>query len=76
MTKSPTAMGTETPTKVDCWRAGPVEGTKLPRRMPMAIARMIQTTRKRSRKERALRGGTSCVSLFTADSVVVSVSQE
>lgn len=50
-------MGIETPTNVPFWRAGPVDGTRLARIMPRAIERMIQITRKRSRKERALKGG-------------------
>jgi hypothetical protein len=37
--------------------AGPVEGTRFARMMPMAMARMIQTTRNRSRIERPLKGG-------------------
>jgi hypothetical protein len=37
--------------------AGPVEGTRFARMMPMAMARRIQTTKKRSRIERPLKGG-------------------
>lgn len=45
-------MGTETPTNLPFWSAGPVFGTKLPRRMPMVMARKIQRARKRSRRPR------------------------
>jgi len=54
-------MGALTPTNVPRWRAGPVSGTRLARMMPMAMARMIQITRKRSRKERPLNGGGGAV---------------
>lgn len=54
-------MGSETPTNCSCWRARAVEGTNCPRRMPVVMARMIQTTRKRSRKERPRREGVSVV---------------
>jgi hypothetical protein len=57
MTSRPTAIGALTPTNVPRCSAGPVEGTRLARIMPMAMARMIQITRKRSRKERPLKGG-------------------
>ena len=50
-------MGKLTPTNWPFWRAGAVEGTKWPIRMPIAMARMIHITRMRSRKERAFRGG-------------------
>ena len=45
-------MGMETPTNFPFWRAGPVLGTKLPRRMPITMARKIQRARKRSRRPR------------------------
>ena len=45
-------MGIETPTNFPFWRAGPVLGTKLPRRMPITMARKIQRARKRSRRPR------------------------
>jgi hypothetical protein len=43
--------------------AGPVEGTRFARIIPMAMARRIQITRKRSRIERALKGGGACCSV-------------
>ena len=55
MTSRPTATGTETPTNFPFWRAGPVEGTKLPRRIPISIARKIQRARRRSRRPRDLK---------------------
>ena len=58
MTSKPTAMGTETSTKVDCCRAGPVAGTRLERMIPRAMARMIHNGRNRSRIERPLSGVT------------------
>ena len=45
-------MGMETPTNFPFWRTVPVLGTKLPRRMPMTMARKIQRARKRSRRPR------------------------
>lgn len=52
-------MGALTPTKRPPWRVVPVLGTRLPRMIPIAMAKMIQTTRKRSKIERAFRGGRS-----------------
>lgn len=48
-------MGSETPTKVPLFRAGPTSSTKLPRRMPISMARKIQSARNRSRKPRDLK---------------------
>ena len=61
MTSNPTAIGTETPTNFPFCSAGPVLGTKLPRMMPMAIARKIQSARKRSSKPRDLKAETLVV---------------
>jgi hypothetical protein len=55
-------MGTLTPTNWPFCKAGPVLGTKFPNRIPIAIARMIHRTRKRSRKPRPRRGGTALYS--------------
>ncbi len=61
-------MGTETPANEPFWRVGPVVGTKLPRRMPAAMARRIQRARRRSRRPRDLKaevlgvGGWGCFS--------------
>lgn len=41
-------IGTDTPTNFPFCSAGPVLGTKLPRMMPIAIAKRIHTARKRS----------------------------
>jgi len=54
-------MGKLTPTNSPFRNAGPVEGTRFPSKMPMAIASIIQITRKRSRSDNPLRGGTSCL---------------
>ena len=48
-------IGTETPTNFPFCKAGPVEGTKLPRRMPMSIARKIHAARKRSSQPKPLK---------------------
>jgi hypothetical protein len=48
-----------TPTNSPFCSAGPTESIVFPSTMPRAIARMIHTTRKRSRKDRPLRGGRS-----------------
>lgn len=42
-------MGTETPTNFPLCRAGPVLGTKLPRMIPIAMARKIHIAKNRSR---------------------------
>ncbi|KAH0405400.1 hypothetical protein KCU89_g19, partial [Aureobasidium melanogenum] len=47
-------IGTETPTNFPLSSAGPVCGTKLPSKIPIAIANMIQTARKRSNQPRPL----------------------
>lgn len=52
-------MGRLTPTNWPFCNAGPVEGTRFPKMMPMAMASMIHITRNRSRNDRPLRGGTS-----------------
>ena len=63
-------MGMDTPTNFPFWRAGPVVGTKLPRRMPIAMARKIHRARKRSRRPReekaeilAREAGVDCFSM-------------
>jgi len=50
-------MGMLTPTNSPFCNAGPTESIVFPSTIPRAIARMIHTTRKRSRKDRPLRGG-------------------
>ena len=65
ITSRPTAMGALTPTNVPRCSAGPVSGTRFARMMPIAIARMIQTTRKRSRKDNPLNGGGGAESVAT-----------
>lgn len=52
-------IGILTPTNSPFCKAGPIESMVLPSAMPMPIARMIHSTRKRSRKESPLSGGTS-----------------
>ena len=52
-------MGRLTPTNCPLCSAGPVEGTNWPSSIPIAMLRMIQRTRKRSRKERPFNGGIS-----------------
>lgn len=48
-------IGTLTPTNLPFCRAGPVEGTKFPRMIPMAIARKIHRARYWSRIPRLLK---------------------
>lgn len=61
-------MGMDTLTNFPFWRVGPVLGTKLPRRMPVAMERRIQRARKRSRRPRERKaecldeGGWDCFS--------------
>lgn len=50
-------MGMLTPTNSPFCSAGPTDGIVFPSTMPMAMARMIHKTRKRSRSERPLSGG-------------------
>lgn len=45
-------IGTETPTNWPFCKAGPVFGTKLPRMIPIAMARKIHIAKKRSRRPR------------------------
>lgn len=51
-------MGMETPTNFPLSNAGPVEGTKFPRMIPMAMARKIHSARKRSSHPRDLNADT------------------
>ncbi|KAH7118233.1 hypothetical protein B0J13DRAFT_681032 [Dactylonectria estremocensis] len=53
---------TDTPTNLPFCNAGPVEGTKLPRIMPIAIARRIHRARNRSSHPRALNADTDSAS--------------
>jgi hypothetical protein len=48
-------IGIDTPTNVPFCNAGPTLSTKLPSMIPMAMARKIQTARKRSRRPRLLK---------------------
>lgn len=52
-------IGTLTPTNSPFCNAGPTPSTVLPMAIPIPMARMIQTTRKRSRNDKALSGGSS-----------------
>jgi hypothetical protein len=52
-------IGILTPTNSPFCSAGPTESIVLPRAMPTPMATMIQTTKKRSRKESPLSGGSS-----------------
>lgn len=52
-------IGILTPTNSPLCKAGPTESTVFPNAIPMAMARMIHTTRKRSRNDRPFRGGRS-----------------
>ncbi len=52
-------IGRLTPTNCPFCNAGPVEGTRFPNIMPMAMASRIHITRNRSRNDRPFRGGTS-----------------
>lgn len=72
-------MGTDTPTNLPFCRAGPVSGTKLPRRTPMTMANKIQTAKKRSSQPSDLKaevlfdaGGVSVVSCFSTSSELVA----
>ena len=66
-------IGTDTPTNFPFCKAGPVEGTKLLRRMPISIAKKIHAARKRSSQPRPLKadvlvlsvGGEFCFSMST-----------
>lgn len=58
-------IGIETPTNFPFCNAGPVLGTKFPKIIPIAIARKIQTARKRSRIPNFLNAET-CRSVFSS----------
>ena len=62
-------MGMLTPTNSPFCRAGPVEGTRLPSKMPIAMARMIHSTKNLSRRDRPFKGGTASASSLTESSV-------
>ena len=51
-------IGIDTPTNLPFCSVGPVEGTKLPRMTPIAMARKIQRARKRSSQPSALNAET------------------
>lgn len=55
MTSSPTAIGIETPAIPPFCSAGPVEGSKYPKIIPMAIASKIHTARNLSRNPSCLK---------------------
>src|SRR5438045_3738083 len=57
-------MGTLTPTNCPFCNVGPVLGTNAPSKMPIAMARTIHMTRKRSKKLSPRRGGTSLCSVW------------
>ena len=56
-------MGMLTPTNSPRCKAGPVDGTKFPSRIPIAMARMIHNTRNLSSRPSPLNGGISFGSL-------------
>ena len=59
-------MGTETPTNFPFCNAGPVFGTKFPRRIPINMARKIHSARNRSSNPRLLNADVFDVSTFSS----------
>lgn len=79
MTSNPTAIGMETPAIPPFCSAGPVEGSKYPRIIPMAMARKIHTARNLSRNPSCLKTEGEVLAWSTGDSaggVIVSWAGE
>lgn len=79
MTSNPTAIGMETPAIPPFCSAGPVEGSKYPRIIPMAIARKIHTARNLSRNPSCLKAEGEVLAWSTGGSaggVIVSWAGE